>query len=247
MYSRSGPPLLSSAQSSIPRRGLGATPSTAGPGVSLRGGGGGGGGGRSGGAARAAVSFAAVPAAAAPPSASSPAPSAAAGSAPRPAPSLSRAPQLALSPAEAERCRDAFVALDGGTGELQLRHVRVALQRLGLYPSEESLFATVSAVDPEGKGVLPLRQFSQLVAALAAVCSAGAPMDTSTIDAFVALGGNRDQTGVISTEKLRDVVINEFRLPINIDKLIDEADSDASGFIDFDEFTQMLKAKGTRQ
>ena len=62
----------------------------------------------------------------------------------------------------------------------------------------------------------------------------------SAVDAFIALGGNADKTGQISTEKLRSVV-NEFGLTINIDKLILDTDTDRSGFIDYNEFAEMMK------
>ena len=62
-----------------------------------------------------------------------------------------------------------------------------------------------------------------------------------TLDAFIALGGNRDQSGVVSTEKLRTAVKCDFALPVDIDRLIRDADTDGSGFIDFEEFSAMLR------
>lgn len=60
------------------------------------------------------------------------------------------------------------------------------------------------------------------------------------MDAFIALGGNADKTGQISTDKLRTVV-NDFGLTIDINKLILETDTDKSGFIDYNEFFVMMK------
>ena len=154
-------------------------------------------------------------------------------------------PANILSSSEAQRCNDVFVALDRGTGELPLRHLRSALQRLGIYPAEDDLFQLISEYDTEGQGWLSLQQFKALVAAHRNLAQSAEPMDTSMLDAFVALGGNKDQSGQISTEKLRHVVMNEFVLPIDIDKLIEEADSDHSGFIDFEEFTTMLSHKSS--
>jgi hypothetical protein len=62
----------------------------------------------------------------------------------------------------------------------------------------------------------------------------------SAVDAFIALGGNADKTGQVSTEKLRNIV-KEFGLTIDINKLIAETDTDRSGFIDYQEFTVMMK------
>lgn len=146
-----------------------------------------------------------------------------------------------LSPQEAARCREAFVAFDGGTGEVPLRTLRSLLQRLSVYPSEENLFALISAHDPGGKGYITLGGFLNLVADYHTMGSGDGSIDTAALDAFVALGGNRDQSGVVSTEKLRHAVRWSFALPIDIDRLIKEADTDNSGFIDFEEFVAMLR------
>jgi calmodulin len=146
-----------------------------------------------------------------------------------------------LSPQEAARCREAFVAFDGGTGEVPLRTLRSLLQRLSVYPSEENLFTLISTHDPGGRGFITLDGFLSLVADYQTMGSGDGNIDTAALDAFVALGGNRDQSGVVSTEKLRHAVRWSFALPIDIDRLIKEADTDNSGFIDFEEFLAMLR------
>jgi Ca2+-binding EF-hand superfamily protein len=67
----------------------------------------------------------------------------------------------------------------------------------------------------------------------------GIEQDDETLAAFVALGGNKDRTGSISTEKMKEVV-RELGLTIDIEQLILEADEDGSGFVDFDELSAML-------
>ena len=150
-------------------------------------------------------------------------------------------PRRVLSAQDTHRCEEAFVAFDGGTGALPLRAVRSALQRMSIYPTEEELFELIAAHDPGGEGVVSMKQFIALVTDYKNFARSGDGVDTTTLDAFVALGGNRDQSGVISTDKLRAAVRDDFALPINIDKLIREADVDGSGFIDFEEFSSMLR------
>jgi len=90
---------------------------------------------------------------------------------------------------------------------------------------------------------------------------AGQDDESDTVDAFIALGGNADKTGEISTDKLRSIV-KDFGLTIDIEvpyilfppsndmlwcydfhlqKLIRETDTDHSGFIDYNEFKVMMK------
>ena len=63
--------------------------------------------------------------------------------------------------------------------------------------------------------------------------------DMDTLDAFVAMGGEPDKSGEISASKLTKTII-DFGLTIDIEKLIQEADTDNSGLIDYDEFSEML-------
>lgn len=63
--------------------------------------------------------------------------------------------------------------------------------------------------------------------------------ETDILEAFIAMGGSPDKTGEISTELLRST-IHTFGLTIDIEQLIKDTDTDASGFIDFDEFAAMM-------
>lgn len=47
--------------------------------------------------------------------------------------------------------------------------------------------------------------------------------EADTIEAFIALGGNRDKSGKISTERLA-ATIKEFELNVDIDRLVKEVD-----------------------
>ena len=70
-----------------------------------------------------------------------------------------------------------------------------------------------------------------------------ASSEEDTIMAFVAVGGYVDAdgkpAGEVSAEKIRKVV-EQFKLTIDIEKLLAEADTDGSGFVDYDEFKEML-------
>lgn len=139
-----------------------------------------------------------------------------------------------------------FATYDNGSGELPLRHIRAALQQMAIFPTEETLFELVSKYHrPSKDGTvlagLSFDNFHALVQALRTNEDARPASDAAIVEAFVALGGNKDRSGQVSTELLRHVARDEFALPIDIDRLIQEADLDGGGFIDFDEFSVMLR------
>ena len=63
--------------------------------------------------------------------------------------------------------------------------------------------------------------------------------ENDMIEAFVAMGGNRDMSGEICTTRLVSV-IDEFQMTIDIENLISQIDEDGSGTIDYLEFKQLF-------
>lgn len=61
-----------------------------------------------------------------------------------------------------------------------------------------------------------------------------------TVDAFVACGGNRDKSGHVQRDVLVKIIKDDFGLTIDINKLIDDIDTDGSGEIEFGEFKALL-------
>ena len=53
------------------------------------------------------------------------------------------------------------------------------------------------------------------------------------------MGGNQDKSGELVAEKLISI-IKEFKMTIDIEKLIKEVDVDNSGYIDYEEFSSLL-------
>lgn len=63
--------------------------------------------------------------------------------------------------------------------------------------------------------------------------------DTDTLAAFVAMGGNDDFTGRVSVQKLL-ATIQEFELVVDLGAMLQKADRDNSGHIDYSEFKMLL-------
>jgi calmodulin len=174
----------------------------------------------------------------------------------------------ALSNEEIEACREAFARFDkDSSGAIDMWELRATLQSMGQEPSDEELFDMIAEVDTDGSGEIDFPEFLKVISSQKSKL-ANQDDESDTVDAFIALGGNADKTGEISTEKLRGIV-KEFGLTIDIDvrrlpsaratsparpagprahaassaapqRLIRETDKDHSGFIDYPEFKDMM-------
>mmetsp|Transcript_22619 Transcript_22619/g.27300 ORF Transcript_22619/g.27300 Transcript_22619/m.27300 type:complete len:148 (-) Transcript_22619:793-1236(-) len=146
---------------------------------------------------------------------------------------------MPLTQEEIDGCREAFNKFDkDGSGTIDVTELKATLNAMGQNPTDEELFLMISQVDDDGSGEI---EFAEFLKVIENQKSANAQRDdeTDTIEAFIALGGNVDKSGVISTDKLRKV-IKDFGLTIDIDQLIKETDTDASGMIDYVEFKAMM-------
>ena len=57
------------------------------------------------------------------------------------------------------------------------------------------------------------------------------------------MGGETDGGGCVDAVKLIKTIKDEFEMTIDIEKLIEEIDTDGSGEIEFDEFKALLNAE----
>lgn len=62
------------------------------------------------------------------------------------------------------------------------------------------------------------------------------------VDAFVACGGNPDETGSADVSKIVKIVKTDFGLDVDIEGIIDTLDVDAAGQLGFAQFKEMLTA-----
>ena len=149
-----------------------------------------------------------------------------------------------MKPAQIKRVREVFTQhYDRATTTISIQSLRTALRTLALCPSEEDFLSLIQVHDPGSLGSFSFDAFLALVRDQYNVETQRQNVmlaDATTLDAFVALGGNRNRTGVVSAERLKSVIQHELMLPIRIDKLIKEVDKDGSGYIDYEEFRAMM-------
>lgn len=123
--------------------------------------------------------------------------------------------------------------------KMELWDLRKVLKELETPFNEDELFDYIQGIQMED-----FITIQELVSLIENQKKQDRPVhDNETLSAFVAMGGNFDRTGVISTEKLKDAVM-EFGFTVDIDAIIREVDEDGNGTIDFDEFYLMINMKG---
>ncbi|EFC39224.1 predicted protein [Naegleria gruberi] len=123
--------------------------------------------------------------------------------------------------------------------KLELWDLRKVLKELETPFNEDELFDYIQGIQMED-----FITIQELVSLIENQKKQDRPVhDNETLSAFVAMGGNFDRTGVISTEKLKDAVM-EFGFTVDIEAIIREVDEDGNGTIDFDEFYLMINMKG---
>jgi calmodulin len=117
--------------------------------------------------------------------------------------------------------------------------MRLLLEAIGENPTEEELFRFMADVDGGGKGEIEFYEFLR-----AFENQRGGKVDPEAemdiLDAFVALGGNKDKSGFIDSSSLARVVRDEFGMTIRLDKLLEELDIDHDGRISFSEFKNLF-------
>ncbi|CAE7468933.1 unnamed protein product [Symbiodinium sp. KB8] len=140
-----------------------------------------------------------------------------------------------------QKCREAFNTFDqDGSGTIDTQEMKLLLEAIGEAPSEEELFRFMADVDEDGTGEI---EFAEFLRAFEKQRGGAQELEDEldTIDAFVALGGEPDKTGYIDTQRLIQVVKDEFGMTIKIERLIEELDKDKDQKLDYREFAALFQ------
>ncbi|PHJ24907.1 ef hand domain-containing protein, partial [Cystoisospora suis] len=141
---------------------------------------------------------------------------------------------MVLDSAFVEKCRQAFQALDTGhQGALDRVEMRDLLETiLGKPPSDDIFFRLMAEIEEDCAGQI---DFAEFIRAFEKQHSGSNQADDEqdTIDAWIALGGARDKSGELDTNKLIKIVKEDFQMTIDIGQLLDQLDINKDGKIDF--------------
>ncbi|CAG9331244.1 unnamed protein product [Blepharisma stoltei] len=146
---------------------------------------------------------------------------------------------MGLTEEQITHCKSIFSQFDkDGTGRIDRFELRVVLEQMGQKPSEEELFAMINEVDDGNTGKIEFYEFLKVYEQHQN--SEVNRDEQDMIDAFVAMGGNPDTTGSIDTDKLINVIRQQFEMTIDIERLIEDIDEDQSHTIEYAEFKRLL-------
>ncbi|KAK7790515.1 hypothetical protein R5R35_005261 [Gryllus longicercus] len=134
--------------------------------------------------------------------------------------------------------KDAFELLDcDETGSIETKELRYAMLALGFEPSKEELVRIIAEVDKDHTGTVNLDEFTKLMSVMIA---ARDPKE-EIAKAFKLF--DDDDTGTISFRNLKRVA-KELGEDINdeeLQEMIEEADRDGDGEVNFDDFMKVMK------
>jgi calmodulin len=136
---------------------------------------------------------------------------------------------------EAERLTDIYNSYGGIRTQADLMRI---LDTVGQHVSERECAEYCCKVGYESGRTMTLNEFLEVIR-LQKTKYCDSIVDDTT-EAFLAVSRGTDS---IAADDLR-ILVRDFKLTVDIERLLEEADEDGSGVIEFDEFQAMLAAVG---
>ncbi|CAM4600676.1 centrin-2 isoform X1 [Lepidochelys kempii] len=147
-------------------------------------------------------------------------------------------PKLELTEDQKQEIREAFDLFDtDGTGNIDVKELKVAMRALGFEPKKEEIKKMISDIDKEGTGKISFHDF------LVVMTQKMAEKDSKEeiLKAFKLF--DDDETGKISFKNLKRVAkeLGENLTEEELQEMIDEADRDGDGEVNEQEFLRIMK------
>ena len=136
--------------------------------------------------------------------------------------------------------KEVFSLIDkNADGAITIRELGAAMMSMGQSPTEEELQEMIDEVDANGNGTI---EFSEFINKMAGKMTFS-PSEKDTYDAFRVF--DKDGNGFISPTELRYVMtkMGQELTDEEVDQMIQEADLDGDGQVNYREFVKMMTAK----
>eukprot|EP00588_Corethron_pennatum_P013218 CAMPEP_0194268934 /NCGR_PEP_ID=MMETSP0169-20130528/3190_1 /TAXON_ID=218684 /ORGANISM="Corethron pennatum, Strain L29A3" /LENGTH=170 /DNA_ID=CAMNT_0039010391 /DNA_START=199 /DNA_END=707 /DNA_ORIENTATION=+ len=153
--------------------------------------------------------------------------------------SISEKPCLTTD--EVEEIREAFNLFDtDGSGKIDPKELKDAMQSLGFDAKNQSVYRMIDGLDKEGKGSIEFDEFLD-------VMTANLPKNTESREDVQKIFNlfDEDNRGTITFHKLKRVAdeLGENMTDAELQEMIDRADSDKDGEINFEDFYSIMTKK----
>ncbi|KAJ3091215.1 hypothetical protein HK102_001299 [Quaeritorhiza haematococci] len=146
-----------------------------------------------------------------------------------------------LSEQQISEFKEAFSLFDqDGDGAVTSKELGTIMRSLGQIPTEAEIKEMVKEIDSDGSGTIDFPEFLSLMARKMKDMDS---REAETREAFQVF--DKDANGFISAAELRHIMTNlgEKLTEAEVNELIDEADTDRDGLIQYDEFVKLMLAK----
>jgi len=143
-----------------------------------------------------------------------------------------------LTEEQKQEIKEAFDLFDtDGSGSIDSKELKVAMRALGFEPKKEEIEKMISDVDDDGSGTIEFEEFLKMMAQKILNRD---PKD-EILKAFRLF--DDDETGKISFKNLKRVAkeLGERMSDEELQEMIDEADRDADGEVNQEEFLRIMK------
>merc|ERR1711939_671759 len=150
-------------------------------------------------------------------------------------------PKSALSAEQKAEIKEAFDLFDtDGSGAIDAKELKVAMQALGFEPTAAEVAKMVQDIDVDGNATIEFEEFVEMME--------GKMSDKDQVEemrkAFKLY--DADGTGKIRFKDLKRVAgeLGEAMGDADIQEIIDEGDTDGDGALNEDEFMRIMKKQG---
>lgn len=146
---------------------------------------------------------------------------------------------LSLDEDQVAKCKEAFKLFDiNNNKKITPKNMKKILEDMGYYPKEEELYNMIYEVNENGIDYITEEDFILIIDKQKKIQDN--KLDKEIYGAYLALGGDPDKTKCIDINLIKHIILDEFKMTINLDSLIKEMDKDNSSKIEYDELKHLL-------